>query len=58
MAKTDTQIGIRVTSEFKEALEKQAEKERRTVANLIYNVMSDYLEMVNQPIKTDNSDTN
>ena len=44
MAKTDTQIGIRVTSEFKEQLEKQASKERRTLSNLIVKVMEDYLE--------------
>ena len=44
MAKTDTQIGIRVTSEFKEALEQQALKEHRTLSNLIVKVMADYLE--------------
>ena len=44
MAKTNTQIGLRVTSEFKEQLEKQAQKERRTVSNLIIKVMEDYLE--------------
>lgn len=44
MAKTNAQIGIRVTSEFKARLEAQAEKERRSVANLIYKVMEEYLE--------------
>ena len=44
MAKTNAQIGIRVTSEFKEQLEQQAQKERRTVSNLIIKVMEDYLE--------------
>ena len=44
MAKTDTQIGIRVTSEFKAALEAQAQKERRSVANLVLKVMEEYLE--------------
>ena len=44
MAKTNAQIGLRVTSEFKEQLEKQAQKERRTVSNLIIKVMEDYLE--------------
>ena len=44
MAKTDTQIGVRVTSEFKEQLEKQAQKERRSVSNLIIKVMEDYLD--------------
>ena len=43
MAKTNAQIGLRVTSEFKEQLEKQAQKERRTVSNLIIKVMEDYL---------------
>lgn len=44
MAKTDTQISIRMTSEFKAELEKQAQKERRSVANLVLKVMEDYLE--------------
>ena len=44
MAKTDAQIGIRVTSEFKAKLEAQARKERRSVANLILKVMEEYLE--------------
>ena len=44
MAKTDAQIGIRVTSEFKARLEAQARKERRSVSNLILNVMEEYLE--------------
>ncbi len=44
MAKTDTQIGIRVTSEFKARLEAQAEKEHRPVANLVKLVLEEYLE--------------
>ena len=44
MAKTDSQIGIRVTSEFKARLEAQARKERRSVSNLILKVMEEYLE--------------
>lgn len=48
MSKTDTQIGIRVTSEFKAALEAQAQKERRTVSNLILKVMEEYLEAQNK----------
>ena len=44
MAKTDAQIGIRVTSEFKARLEAQARKERRSVSNLILKVMEEYLE--------------
>lgn len=44
MAKTETQVTIRVTNEMKEALEKQAEKERRSVASMIRIVMEDYLK--------------
>lgn len=44
MAKTDAQIGIRLTKEFKERLEVQAQKERRSVSNLILKVMEEYLE--------------
>lgn len=44
MAKTDTQISFRVTGEFKERLEAQAQKERRSVSNLILKVMEEYLE--------------
>ena len=44
MAKTEAQIGIRVTKEFKEQLEAQAEKERRPVANMIRRVLEEYLE--------------
>lgn len=43
MAKTDTQIAVRVTSEFKARLEAQAKKEHRSVANLVHKVMEDYL---------------
>lgn len=43
MAKTDAQITVRVTSEFKARLEAQAQKERRSVANLVHKVMEDYL---------------
>lgn len=44
MAKIETQIGIRVTWEFKEQLEAQAAKERRPVSNMIRKVLEDYLE--------------
>ena len=44
MAKTDTQISMRVTNEFKTRLEQQAEKERRSVSNLIIKVMEEYLD--------------
>ena len=44
MAKTDTQVSLRVTSQFKARLERQAERERRSVSNLILKVMEEYLE--------------
>ena len=44
MAKTDTQISVRITNEFKARLERQAEKERRSVSNLIIKVMEEYLD--------------
>ena len=44
MAKTDAFIGIRVTNDFKERIETQAKKERRSVSNLIFKVMEEYLE--------------
>lgn len=44
MAKTETQVAIRVTYEFKEKLEAQAQKERRPVANMIRKVMEEYLD--------------
>lgn len=43
--KTDTQIGVRVTAELKERLERQAEKENRSVGNLIKTVMEEYLDL-------------
>lgn len=44
MAKTETQIGIRVTEDFKKRLEYRAEQEHRTVSNLITKVLGEYLE--------------
>lgn len=44
VAKTETQIGIRVTNDFKARLEAQAQRERRSVSNLILKVMEEYLE--------------
>ena len=44
MAKTDAIITMRVTSEFKARLEAEAQKERRSVSNLILKVMEKYLE--------------
>ena len=44
MAKTDTQISFRTTTEFKERLEAQAYKERRPVSNLISKVLEEYLD--------------
>ena len=52
MLKTDSQIGLRVTSEFKARLEKQAERERRSVSNLILKVMEEYLEQQEQDSRT------
>lgn len=43
MAKTETQIAFRVTHEFKDRLEAQARKERRSVASMVRNTMEDYL---------------
>ncbi len=43
MDKTQTQISFRVTNEFKERLEVQARKERRSVASMVRIVMEDYL---------------
>jgi len=48
MAKTETQVCVRVTYEFKARLEAQAQKERRSVANLIHKVMEEYLEQVEE----------
>ena len=48
MPKTDSQIGLRVTNEFKTRLEQQAERERRSVSNLILKVMEEYLEQQEQ----------
>lgn len=53
MAKTDAQIGLRVTKEFKERLEVQAKKERRSVSNLILKVMEDYLQEQDQKASRD-----
>jgi predicted HicB family RNase H-like nuclease len=47
--KTDTQIGMRVTSEFKERLEKQAAAEQRSVSNLIVKVLTEYLDGQDSP---------
>ena len=44
MAKTETQVAVRVTNEFKERLEAQANRERRSVAGMVRIVMEDYLE--------------
>ena len=44
LSKTDTQIGVRVTNEFKARLEAQAQRERRSVSNLILKVMEEYLD--------------
>lgn len=43
IVKTETQISFRVTNDFKERLEVQAHKERRSVASMVRIVMEDYL---------------
>lgn len=43
MAKTETQVAVRITNEFKRQLEAQAHKERRSVASMVRIVMEDYL---------------
>ena len=43
MEKKDAQITVRMTSELKARLEAQAQRERRSVANLVHKVMRDYL---------------
>lgn len=43
MAKTETQVAVRITNEFKRRLEAQAHKERRSVANMVRNAVEDYL---------------
>ena len=42
--KSDKQIGFRVSEELKRRIEVQAEKEKRSVSNLIIKVMIEYLE--------------
>lgn len=44
MPKTDTQVSFRATNEFKARLEHQAEREHRSVSNLILKVMEEYLD--------------
>ena len=43
MEKKDAQITVRMTREYKARLEAQAQKESRSVANLVHKVMRDYL---------------
>jgi len=49
--KTSSQMGFRVTQTFRERVEKQADEEGRTVANLIVNVISNYLDKVDEAKK-------
>ena len=48
MDKTEAQISFRVTNDFKERLEIQAQKERRSVAGMVRIVMEDYLKQKEQ----------
>ena len=43
MAKKDAQIMVCMTSELKARLKAQAQKEGRSVSNLAYKVIKDYL---------------
>ncbi len=43
MPKFDSLVSFRAPSAFKQALEAQARKERRSVSNLIIKVMEEYL---------------
>ena len=42
--KSDKQIGFRVSEDLKRRIEIQAEKEKRSVSDLIIKVMTEYLE--------------
>ena len=44
MDKSDKQIGFRVSEDLKRRIEILAEKEKRSVSNLIIKVMTEYLE--------------
>lgn len=46
--KTETQISFRTTYEFKDRLDAQAQREHRSLSNLILKVMEEYLE-ANEP---------
>ncbi|MFG6373234.1 MAG: ribbon-helix-helix domain-containing protein [Oscillospiraceae bacterium] len=46
--KTDAQISFRMTRTFKERLERQAAKERRSVSNLILKALEEYLDQAEQ----------
>lgn len=43
MAKTETQVAVRVTNKFKERLEEQAKREDRSVANIVRRAVEEYL---------------
>ena len=45
----DTNLHIRIDSELKQRLEKQAKKENRSVANLVETVLLQYLDRQRQP---------
>lgn len=48
MDKTSEQIGIRVTKEFKERMQNQADIEGRTLANLVKKACEDYLKKIEE----------
>lgn len=52
MAKTETQVAVRVTNEFKERLEAQAKREDRSVASVVRRVVEEYLRQKEKEVKT------
>lgn len=52
MAKTETQVAVRVTNEFKERLEAQAKREDRSVANVVRRAVEEYLRRKEKEAKT------
>ena len=44
MQKTDSIIGVRVSSELKKQIEAQAAKEHRSMSNLVVKIITEYLE--------------
>lgn len=47
-SKATERIGIRITPELKERLDKRAEEENRTLSNFIVATLVDYLDKVDE----------